>query len=82
MGRDGTTASFLGGFSPIRPPSGRGGGGGAKPGVDGGGGGGGGGGSGGCKEPCDGCFWFRAEGKPGRGGGGGGRLTVLADNVA
>lgn len=44
MGRDGSTASFLGGLSPMNRPSGGGGGGGHQPGVDGGGGGGGGGG--------------------------------------
>ena len=76
MGRVGSTAGFLGGFSNMRPtPPGGGGGGGAKPGIDGGRGGGGGGGGG----PFDGCMWFRGAEKHG-GGGGGGRLCVLVGN--
>lgn len=70
MGRDGSTAGFLGGVSNMKPPPmGGGGGGRATPGGGGGGGGGGG--------PFEGSVQFRDADKHGGGGGGGGRLFVL-----
>lgn len=69
MGRDGSTAGFLGGLSNMKPsPRGGGGGGCAAPGGGGGGGGGRGGGGGGGGGPLKGCVWLSVVDK--RGGGG------------